>query len=103
MLRDLETPTVLIYFAGDVEFDDPGRGEIAKTSLEVNGLDHLVINRPPGFAGHSAAWTVQFDFVFGECIADFAAGNGVSNACDGPEVAEAQHLWIESQLDLSAL
>ncbi len=102
VLRDLKTPTLIFYFEGDDEFDPGGRGPVAKSALARNGIPHRVIDQPYGLRGHSAAWSAQFDYAFGQCVADFASGNTDTTACEIPPLAETKYLWSKEWTDPDA-
>ena len=88
VLGALKTPTIVIFFDGDDDFDPGGRGEVAKTALAANGIPHYVIDEPEGLSGHSAAWTREFYERFGGCVIDFAAGDVDSTACAAMQLAD---------------
>ena len=99
VLRDLKVPTIVVFFDGDDEFDPGGRGPVALSALTRNGIAHRVIDKPYGLKGHSAAWSVQFDYALGECVAEFAAGNTDTAACDTSQLAETKYLWSKEWTD----
>ena len=87
VLGALKTPTIIIFFDGDDDFDPGGRGEVAKTALAANGIPHYVIDKPKGMSGHSAAWTRAFYEQFGSCVSAFAAGDVDSPVCSASQLA----------------
>ncbi len=87
VLSELRTPTIIMFFNGDDEFEPGGRAEITKSTLAENGIPHYVIDKPDGLSGHSAAWTKEFHDQFGGCVAEFAAGHVDSPACAAIQMA----------------
>ncbi|MBC7952925.1 MAG: hypothetical protein H7Z12_14045 [Rhodospirillaceae bacterium] len=66
------TRVMIADFSGDPRADSVGgRGAIFRRALA--GLPHVVIDRPQGFPGHTAAMTGRFARVYGGCIQRFVA------------------------------
>jgi tetratricopeptide (TPR) repeat protein/pimeloyl-ACP methyl ester carboxylesterase len=63
-------PTVAIFFTGDFG-ETADRGMNAVETLTAHGVPNLVIDHPPGFNGHGAAWFPVFDYEFRDCIVSF--------------------------------
>jgi tetratricopeptide (TPR) repeat protein/pimeloyl-ACP methyl ester carboxylesterase len=70
LIKRTRYPTVAIFFAGD--FGEPAdRGMNAVETLTAHGVANLIINHPPGFNGHGAAWFPVFDYEYRKCIVAF--------------------------------
>lgn len=87
LLADVKRPVALILFAGD-EYDPGGRGQIAKDIFRRHNISNLLIDNPPGFKGHYAAWLPVFDFVFGSCVSSFIE-SPVTAQCSLPSLDDA--------------
>ncbi len=70
LVERLRYPTVGVFFLGD-QYEPADRGEGAAATLTRHGIANLIIDHPPGFAGHGAAWFPPFEYLYGECIAKF--------------------------------
>jgi hypothetical protein len=70
LVASLSKPVAAIFFAND-DFDPGGRGKIVEEHVRSHGLANVVIDNPPGFNGHGAAWSPLFDYVFGQCLQTF--------------------------------
>lgn len=93
---------MLIFFDQD-PFDPGGRANLAREALQQTGAEFHIIDRPKGFLGHGAAWLAAFDFVFGDCMKDFAqrAEIGPGFDCVTPPLGPGDHRWMtrESHLE----
>ena len=70
LIGQVRYPTVGLFFTDD--YGETGdRGENAKRVLAQHGIPYLIINHPPGFSGHGAAWYPAYDAVYGACIDAF--------------------------------
>lgn len=63
-------PTAAVFFLGD-EYEPGERGAGAAEVLTRRGVANLIIDHPPGFSGHGSAWFPAFDYLYGDCIANF--------------------------------
>lgn len=73
---------VVVDMAGDPRVERVGgRGDLFRAALVGAGVPALVIDRPPGFSGHTAAMTGRFARAFGPCIRRFLAEAAAS--CQG--------------------
>ena len=63
-------PTAAVFFAED-EFEPGDRGANASKMLTEHHVANLIIDHPPGFAGHGSAWLPVFDYEFRNCIVAF--------------------------------
>ncbi len=70
MIARVRYPTVAVFFAGD-EYEPADRSKSAASALLRNRIPNVIIDHPPGFAGHGAAWFPVFDYEYGSCIANF--------------------------------
>ncbi|HEY1720242.1 MAG TPA: hypothetical protein VGG27_03280 [Magnetospirillaceae bacterium] len=64
------TPTMIVLFKGD-DFDPGGRGPAFARVLAAKGIPYAVIDRPPGFEGHTAGMGESFAAYYGSCILAF--------------------------------
>lgn len=103
MLQDVHGRLLLIFFEED-PYDPPGRAAAASVVLRESGATHLIIDRPAGFSGHSAAWLAAFDFAYGQCIEAFisASDSGTAAACERPDLDPADHRWMTRREHLAA-
>jgi hypothetical protein len=70
LIQRVVYPTVAIFFQGD-EFEPADRGAGAIEALTQHGIANLIIDHPPGFTGHGAAWFPLFDYEYRDCIVAF--------------------------------
>ncbi len=64
------TPTMVVLFAKDT-FDPGGRGPGFGKVLAQKNVPYVVLDRPPGFEGHSAGMSLAFAAQYARCILDF--------------------------------
>lgn len=87
------TRVMVMDFAGDVRADTKGgRGAIFRDALAQAGAAAIVLDKPPGFVGHTSAMTGRFARIYGNCITRFLdpAPLPENFSCDtssGPAVA----------------
>ena len=70
MIERVRYPTVGVFFLGD-EYEPADRGAGAAAALTRRGVPNLIIDHPAGFSGHGSAWFPPFDYLYGDCIAEF--------------------------------
>ncbi|MEO1248949.1 MAG: hypothetical protein AAFW76_03830 [Pseudomonadota bacterium] len=101
LLRKFQGRLMLILFAGDA-FDPGGRAYLTREILTERGVDHFIIDQPPGFTGHGAAWLSAFDFVYGDCLKDFAGRASMADGfeCKTPPADPNDHRWMSKQAHL---
>lgn len=64
------TPTMIVLFKGD-DFDPGGRGPRFAKVLAQKGISYAVLDRPPGFVGHTAGMSESFAAYYAGCIFRF--------------------------------
>jgi hypothetical protein len=68
--RIAPVPTMIMLFAGDT-FDPGGRGPGFRRALAKSGAAYAVLDRPPGFVGHTSGMGMAFAAQYGHCIVAF--------------------------------
>jgi pimeloyl-ACP methyl ester carboxylesterase len=100
MIERVRYPTVGVFFLGD-EYEPADRGVGAAAVLTKHGVPNLIIDHPPGFAGHGSAWFPPFDYEYGACIANFLE-KPRTGRCPPPPIAVQAHdfraVLLETQL-----
>jgi len=101
LLNKFEGRLLLILFEGDA-FDPGGRAYVTREILSERGVDHFIIDRPPGFMGHGAAWLAAFDFVYGDCLKEFAQQARLASDfdCVTPPADRQDHRWMTEEAHL---
>ena len=78
-----QTRVAFIQFAGDPYMSNPdGRAAAMRDGSSKFGA-FLLIDRPSGFAGHSASGTPEFGLRYGECLMHFALDPAPPASCSG--------------------
>ncbi len=80
LLERIRHARVMLFYFQDDKFDPGGRGARSETILDLHGVPHLVVDRPPGLSTHWAAGTEQFAADWANCITAFA----FDDAAHGP-------------------
>lgn len=83
-------PTRVMTFLFERDSYDPGgRGERLRNILTGKRVPNVIVERPPGLAGHGAGQTIAFARIYGACVLAFieAAEPPASSAC--PSAAPA--------------
>lgn len=70
LIERVRYPTVAVFFDQD-SFEPGDRGASAAATLKQHGIPNLIIDHPPGFEGHGAAWLPVFDYGYRPCIVAF--------------------------------
>ncbi len=74
-------PTMIFLFADD-DFDPGGRGAGFRRALSVHsGAAYAVIDKPPGFVGHTPGMSMAFAAQYGHCIVAFLSAPPAPFAC----------------------
>jgi dienelactone hydrolase len=72
MARDVRPPMkVLTFFFNKDDYDPGGRGAEVRRLLTARGLAHVIVDSPPGLAGHGVGGSMAFAHLYGSCIAAF--------------------------------
>lgn len=88
-LRGARVPRVAIFlFEGDPREEVPdGRGPAFRTALQAAGASYMVVDRPSGATGHSAAASGLFIRRYRDCLSDFMTSSAPvsrgQTACSG--------------------
>jgi dienelactone hydrolase len=80
ILGRVQPTRVLLFFFANDDFDPGGRGPRAEAILAQRNIPHLIVDRPPGLAGHGAARSAAFRALFGPCIVAFVAPESAPGA-----------------------
>ena len=64
---------IVAYFADD-PFDPGGRARATDQILRADGVEHLVIDDPPGLRGHIAGSSIAFAWRYADCLVAIADG-----------------------------
>lgn len=77
-------PRVVVTLFDSDAYDVGGRGDDARAAFAQSGVQAEVIDRPPGFKGHSGGSDFAFARSYGACILAFIESGTRQAPCVGP-------------------